>query len=184
MKAATVLVLAACGFATAKALAKRQLDITDLLDAYDAVASNLTSVAAPMGDDEPELSSTYDNTTTPARKRVDDPPGCTRITFNGPAVWVPDDTAQAFLAYQPFADAANNAPVPEGYHLVENFVNLHASCENPSYLTYTSSRLSSYDPNTCADICNEMARCVAFNICKIPAVSQKERVAHTPAFRF
>lgn len=57
------------------------------------------------------------------------------------------DTSDAFLAYQPFIDAANNAQTPQGYSLA--FQNKQASSQTTSYLGYTT--LSSYDPIACQE---------------------------------
>jgi hypothetical protein len=70
------------------------------------------------------------------------------------------DTAAAFLAYQPFHDAANDAAVPQGYSL--SFSNLEASSQTTSYLGYKT--LSSYDTIACASYCDQLDGCIAFNI--------------------
>jgi hypothetical protein len=76
------------------------------------------------------------------------------------------DTDTAFLAYAPFASAALDATDPPGYFLVEGFQNLQAAASDPSYITYVSSELTSYDPTACAALCTTMSGCNSFNICK------------------
>jgi hypothetical protein len=78
----------------------------------------------------------------------------------------PDDPAD-FLAYPPFTTAAENAVAPPGYFLAEGYQNLQASASDPSYLTYVSSQLTSYDPAACAALCTSIAGCVSFNICML-----------------
>lgn len=94
---------------------------------------------------------------------------CVTRTFNGPQVTDPADTPEAFLAYQPFHDAAQNAAhasnIPEGYALITGFVDLQASVKGGDYITYVSSKLTGYDLQTCADLCdNKIDGCLAFNI--------------------
>jgi hypothetical protein len=72
------------------------------------------------------------------------------------------DTAEAFLAMQEFADAANNAPVPAGY--VNKFKNLKGSNNAVAYLGYNT--LDTYDTQACADICTAKEGCSSFNICE------------------
>jgi hypothetical protein len=95
---------------------------------------------------------------------------CTSRTSNGPRVTNPADTPEAFTANAEFStnavNAAKAANVPAGYAAVPGYVNLKATPNNPHYLTYVSSRLSSYNPGQCAQICNEMSGCVSFLICK------------------
>ncbi|KAK3944152.1 hypothetical protein QBC46DRAFT_305904 [Diplogelasinospora grovesii] len=169
-------------------------------------AGSGSSDSADAGDAEPEEASTYDPTavaadiaaqianappaavtsdaanlvTSDTRKRdVRDAVVCTTRTFNGPQVTVPTDSPGAFQAYQPFADAANEAAeaenVPQGYAVVPGFVNLQATAKDPSYLTYVSSKLASYNPAQCAAICDAMSGCTAFNIYyeRVPLVVSK-----------
>lgn len=75
------------------------------------------------------------------------------------------DTVDAFLADTDFSTAATNAVAPPGYFLAEGYQNLQASASDPSYLTYVSSQLTSYDPAACSALCANMAGCVSFNIC-------------------
>jgi len=74
---------------------------------------------------------------------------------------IPDpDTAEAFLAYDAFADAANSAPVPSGYY--QTFKNLQAS--NSAYGYSGFSTLDTYDTAECASRCNNVDSCSGFNI--------------------
>jgi len=148
-----------------------------------------TALGPPVGDAVPELDSNFDPTSVaiaavaavtdaPAEttdtdigakvKRVAAPAACTTRSFNGPQVTTPADTPDAFQAYQPFADAAHAAAeaaaIPSGYALVPDFEDLNALAKDPSYLTYVSSRLTGYNPQQCADLCDAMDGCTAFNI--------------------
>ncbi|KAK3351749.1 hypothetical protein B0H65DRAFT_132905 [Neurospora tetraspora] len=107
-------------------------------------------------------------TVTNLLKRTDAPAtSCIVRTSNGPHVSSPD-TPEAFTSYADFATAATDATkaanVPSGYAVVPNFVNLKAVAKDKSYITYTSSKLSFYDPKKCAAICDTMAGCTSFNI--------------------
>jgi hypothetical protein len=73
------------------------------------------------------------------------------------------DTASAFLADSDFAAAASAAPVPSGY--TNTFTNLQASNNAYGYMGFTD--LSSYDSQQCADNCNAVTGCMAFNICTL-----------------
>jgi len=185
MKVTLALQSLLCGLALATPVQKRQdLD----LDAYEALAPAIVDVAPPVGDAAPQSTVTYNPTAvasvaaaavtqnpepasddsldivTVAKRDVT----CTTRTFNGPQVTTPADTPDAFVGYQPFADAANTAAeaanVPSGYAVVPGFVNLAATAQAPGYLTYVSSKLTSYNPSQCAAICETMAGCIAFNI--------------------
>ncbi|KAL0464983.1 hypothetical protein QR685DRAFT_539543 [Neurospora intermedia] len=99
--------------------------------------------------------------------RADSPAtSCIVRTFNGPKV--SPDIPEAFTSYADFATAATDAVkaanVPFGYAAVPNFVNLNAVAQDKSYITYTSSKLTSYDPKKCAAICDATAGCTSFNI--------------------
>lgn len=84
---------------------------------------------------------------------------------NGP-VTVPD-TPQDFSANSIYSNAALKAGTPNGYALA--FSNQPASAEDPSYLTYTTKGITTYDPSICASICTNEAGCSSFNICKYPS---------------
>jgi hypothetical protein len=84
---------------------------------------------------------------------------------------VSPDTPDAFLADPDFTTAATSAVAPPGYFLAEGYQNLQASASDPSYLTYVSSQLTSYDPAACATLCTNMAGCVSFNICMLCLLS-------------
>lgn len=79
----------------------------------------------------------------------------------GPTVNSPDDAA-TFLAYADFKTASLNAPTPNGY--TSSFKNAQASNNAFSYMGYRT--LPTYDTNLCAQKCNEIVGCNAFNICK------------------
>lgn len=105
----------------------------------------------------------------PVEKRA----ACETRTFNGPRVTIPADTPEAFLNYAPFhttaRSAAKAAAIPVGYALITGFIDLSASVKGGDYLTYTSSKLTGYDLQTCANLCDtKISGCVAFNICEIP----------------
>ncbi|KAK3327787.1 hypothetical protein B0T19DRAFT_173705 [Cercophora scortea] len=177
------------GLAAASPLHRRQeLDISDY---EDAVAAGADSAAvAPVGDAVPEEVVSYNpsvvasgivaaiTTVLPASATADAAGSvitanvkrnvvvCTTRTFNGPQVTAPADSDAAFLAYQGFTDAATDAAksanIPRGYAVVPGYVNLKASPQDPSYLTYVSSRLTFYDTTQCAALCDAMAGCTSF----------------------
>jgi hypothetical protein len=117
---------------------------------YNPTSAASVAVAAATGGSTPDL-----------QKR-------TACAANSPGNYatVSPDTVDAFLASSDFATQATSAVAPPGYFLSAGFQNLHASASNPSYLTYVSSSLTSYDPAKCATLCNNMAGCNSFNICK------------------
>ncbi|KAM0133594.1 hypothetical protein ACHAO1_006114 [Botrytis cinerea] len=80
----------------------------------------------------------------------------TIYTGTNPAADDPD----SFLAYQPFADAANSAATPPGF--TRSFVNLNASNNALKYMGFT--QLPTYDTKNCASKCSDIAGCNAFNI--------------------
>ncbi|KAJ8068397.1 hypothetical protein OCU04_003957 [Sclerotinia nivalis] len=72
----------------------------------------------------------------------------------------PADDPDSFVAYKPFADAANSALTPSGY--TRSFVNLHASNNALKYMGFT--QLPTYDTASCADKCSAITGCNAFNL--------------------
>ena len=62
-------------------------------------------------------------------------------------IFISPDTPDAFTSYQPFLDASNNAPVPQGY--TQAFQGLFGSSQTTSYLGFTT--LSSYDTVACQE---------------------------------
>jgi len=88
------------------------------------------------------------------------------ITIEPPVA--PDDSPNSFLNYAPFTSVATNAVAPPDYVLVPGFQNLQYSAQNPTYLTYISSGLTSYDVNQCAAKCDSILGCSSFNICTYP----------------
>lgn len=146
--------------------------VPQIVDTFD-VGAAAAGVASTVADTKP----------TEAQASADAPPevisvnllkrddapvsGCITRTFNGPAVRNPD-TPEAFTSNFGFAVSANEAVkaanVPAGYAAVPNFVNLQSIAQDKSYITYTSSRLSSYDPKQCAAICDTIAGCTSFNL--------------------
>lgn len=89
------------------------------------------------------------------------------------------DTPEAFLAYQPFADAANGAATPDGYTL--SFTNLQGSTTTTSYLGYTT--IDSYDTVTCAADCSAIDGCEAFNLYfeRDPSLDPNQEYCSNPA---
>ncbi|KAH8883685.1 hypothetical protein GQ53DRAFT_882058 [Thozetella sp. PMI_491] len=168
------------GLALANPVARRQeLDY----DAYESANAVASTVAPPIGDAAPQETASYNPAavesavvaniiSAPPSDATDAPAAvvgkraatsCTTRTINGPKVTQPADTPEAFLAYQPFTDAAMNAAVPAGYEATEGFVNIQATAQNKNYLTYTS-KITAYDPAQCAAVCDGMAGCNAFVI--------------------
>ncbi|KAI9650013.1 hypothetical protein NHQ30_000026 [Ciborinia camelliae] len=72
----------------------------------------------------------------------------------------PPDDPDSFLAYKPFADAANRALTPPGY--TKYFSNLKASNEALKYMGFTN--LPTYDTALCASKCTAINGCNAINI--------------------
>jgi hypothetical protein len=112
------------------------------------------------------------------------PVDCETRTYNGPRVTTPADTPEAFLGYAPFHTTARNAAkaanIPNGYALIPGFIDLSASVMGGDYITYTSSKLASYDLQTCADLCNNrITGCLAFNICKYILAHREPRDLYT-----
>jgi hypothetical protein len=177
-------------FATPIAEPQQPSDIDDILDAYDAIP-DVADAAAPFGD--PSTSSVTYNPTVVASaissmvatatgavitsyptdisardislvKRGScqpEPPG------NYPNVPAPD-TASNFLDFSPILALAENATTPADYALAPGFINLEAAAQSPTYMTYISSDLTSYDPAVCAAACDSILGCISFNICKCP----------------
>jgi hypothetical protein len=160
------------------------------VEEYEAVADVASATGAPVGDAAPQTSAVYDPTSAasvvvqavtspvPSASAIFDiitlkkrDIVCTTRVYNGPQVTSPSDSPAAFQVYQPFIDAAVNAAksanVPAGYAVVPEFMALNAAAKDASYLTYVSSRLSGYDVDQCASLCNTMSGCTAFNICKL-----------------
>jgi hypothetical protein len=70
------------------------------------------------------------------------------------------DTTDAFLAYQPFHDSAQNADIPTGY--ISTFADKNAAVNANTYLGLTT--LQTYDVAGCASLCDAKDLCTAFNI--------------------
>lgn len=169
MKTSTAFSLALLGFATASPVALPQ-DID--FDSYDAipVAEDLSAPIypvtstvsyAPSSAASAAVADATDSSSSSFSKRG----SClAESAGNGPSV--SPDTDTAFLAYPAFATAAKSATPPPGYFLAVGFQNLQASASGPSYLTYISSPLTSYDPAQCATVCNGISGCTSFNICE------------------
>ncbi|KAH6644697.1 hypothetical protein C7974DRAFT_26420 [Boeremia exigua] len=114
---------------------------------YDASSATSSIAAAAAAGSPPTILKRQDNSTCTPRARGAGP--------------VPSpDTSMSFLAYQPFTDAAKNAPVPANYTAA--FTNLHASTTAKSYLGVVE--LSSYDPANCTARCDEQTGCTAVNL--------------------
>jgi hypothetical protein len=186
MKSALVVLSVFCGLA----VADTELDFA--ISSYQDVPV-IPDIAAPAGDGTTQMTSVnitqiasdvvdavYSNTSVitatsivvanvvQKRQAVI----CTTRSTNAQQVTVPTDSPDAFQSYAPFAAAASAAAqpanIPSGYASVPDFVNLLASAKNSQYLTYTTQGLAAgYNPQVCADKCNSLQGCVAFNICKL-----------------
>jgi hypothetical protein len=171
MKTSAAFSLALLGFATASPVALPQ-DID--FDSYESIPVS-PDLSAPVGAIAPAVVSSYNPSVAAsaavagATAAVDadltkrgsclaEPAG------NGPSV--SPDTDTAFLADPAFSSAALSATAPPGYFLAVGFQNLQASASDPSYLTYISDPLTSYNPAQCASACNAISGCTSFNICK------------------
>ena len=174
------------GLAIAGPVKRQELDLDD----YEVVATAVSAAAAPVGDVVPQTTEAYNPTsvagaivaqvTEAAPSAITDSPKivtiakraavCTTRVANGPQVSIPSDTPEAFQANPEFSQKAKAAAeaenVPAGYASVPDFVDLKATAKNPSYLTYVSSKLVGYNPAQCAQLCDGMKGCNAFNICK------------------
>ncbi|KAK0636225.1 hypothetical protein B0T17DRAFT_503701 [Bombardia bombarda] len=178
------------GLAAASPLAVNKRQDLPIEDYGAAVAAGAdSSDGPPVGDAVPESAATYDPTSVAAdivaqvsdaapadatsaelisadiKKRV---AVCTTRTFNGPQVTAPADTPEAFQANTAFSDAAvagaSAASVPAGYAVVPGYENLKAAAQDPSYLTYVSSKLTSYSPAQCGALCDALSGCSSFTI--------------------
>ncbi|KAL8735393.1 MAG: hypothetical protein Q9166_000938 [cf. Caloplaca sp. 2 TL-2023] len=90
------------------------------------------------------------------------------------------DSDTAFLAFQTFADTANNAPTPQGYQL--SFANKQASVQANSYMgLYT---FKTYDTIKCQQLCDAANLCTAFNIYfeRDPTLAPAEACPNPAAF--
>ncbi|RAL67843.1 hypothetical protein DID88_008569 [Monilinia fructigena] len=97
-------------------------------------------------------------------KRSTCPSTCAVLSAgNGPSVNNPD-TASAFEADKNLANAALKAATPADYVLVDGFQNVDSAAQSATYLTYVSDSVTSYDPAICANACNAIQGCIAFNI--------------------
>ena len=138
----------------------------------DAVAADITAavIDTPPAEAEASADAAPEVITVNLKRstNVARADSCITRTFNGPAVREPSDTPEAFTSFPAFSEAAQNsikaANVPAGYAAVPNFVDLKVLAQDPSYITYTSSRLTAYDPKQCAAICDKTAGCTAFNM--------------------
>lgn len=73
---------------------------------------------------------------------------------------VTPDTVVGFESYGPFREDALSAATPENYQ--SQFANLNASVSSNDYLTMHV--LRTYNPSLCAQRCNTIQGCAAFNI--------------------
>jgi hypothetical protein len=85
---------------------------------------------------------------------------------NGPPIQTPDDSVASFYASSTISNAALGAIEPQGYVLADGYLNLNASAQSSTYLTYTTVDITSYDPSICSAKCDNITGCVSFNICK------------------
>ncbi|KAE8446099.1 hypothetical protein EG329_012470 [Mollisiaceae sp. DMI_Dod_QoI] len=175
MKTSTAFSLVLLGFAAASPVALPQ-DID--FDSYDSIPI-APDLSAPVGVVEPAVLSYSPSSAASAavagataatdadltkRQESLEKRGSCQPEAAGNYPTVSPDSDVAFLTNPDFAAAANSATAPPGYFLAVGFQNLQASASNPSYLTYISSPLSSYDPAQCAAKCNSITGCSSFNI--------------------
>ncbi|KUJ19895.1 uncharacterized protein LY89DRAFT_682731 [Mollisia scopiformis] len=177
MKTSAVLSLALLGLATASPVALPQ-DID--FDSYDSIpvavdkSAPVNPVVAPAAvsyDPSAAITSAVSAATAAVDADLNkreihlvEKRGSCNASPAGNAPAVSPDTDIAFLTNPDFATAANGATPPPGYFLAVGYQNLAASASSPSYLTYISDPLTSYDPAQCATACNAMTGCVSFNI--------------------
>ncbi|KAI0397632.1 hypothetical protein F5Y17DRAFT_318901 [Xylariaceae sp. FL0594] len=172
MKATTVLLSTAASLVGATPLEPRQvldfavldaapdpptysvpLEATPFTVAYDLPSATQAAINAPLFTQATVSKRDLEMLTA----RTSD--ACSPLAAGAGPIPAPD-TAEAFLAYGSFADAANSAPVPSGYH--QTFQNLQAS--NNAYGYSGFSTLDTYDTAECARRCNNVNSCSAFNI--------------------
>lgn len=93
---------------------------------------------------------------------------------NGPTVNTPDDSVASWYANSDISNDAVTAVAPAGYVLADGYLNLTAAVSSPTYLTYTTDGITSYDPSVCAPKCDAISGCVSFNMCKFisPAIQK------------
>ncbi|KAF2683783.1 hypothetical protein K458DRAFT_487868 [Lentithecium fluviatile CBS 122367] len=106
-------------------------------------------------------------------------PDCTPITPGTAPISDPDSVA-AFNTDPQYSEIANNATTPAGYKAV--FTDISAAYENKdSYLTYY--KLSKYNVQSCANLCNDTGNCKSFNIyvLRIPTQQPGEACPDPPA---
>ncbi|KAI1124305.1 hypothetical protein F5Y10DRAFT_31946 [Nemania abortiva] len=168
MKSRTLILNSLVSLAGASPLQPRQLLDFALLDAapepsvhtisigeqphtvqYDLPAATQAAVADPLPVEAV--------TKRDLAARTDD--SCTSLPAGAGPIPSPD-TADSFLAYSVFSNAAKNAPVPTGYF--QTFENLQASNSAYGYSGYST--LESYDTQECARRCNNVDSCLGFNI--------------------
>lgn len=133
-------------------------DFNTIIASYQDAAANLLPASAPWGPDN----STNVVSSAVAAKRSE-PTACINQVGNGPHV--SPDTDSAFLSNAAFSAAATAAAVkpPARFSVVPHWIDLTGSNgDNSGYLTYVSSQLSSYNPDQCAQLCDDMTNCVSF----------------------
>jgi hypothetical protein len=126
---------------------------------YDPTAAAATAIAAATGGANPDLSKRN-------QKRV----ACALNTA-GNYPTISPDTPEGFLASPNLAAIANAAVAPPGYFLSTGYKNLQASASSPSYKTYVSSPLTSYDTVKCGQFCTDIPGCNSFNICMYSSIN-------------
>ncbi|EME45351.1 hypothetical protein DOTSEDRAFT_128803 [Dothistroma septosporum NZE10] len=97
-------------------------------------------------------------TSAPSNSKVKRGDCSSQPAGSGPQV--KPDTPEAFENYPYFHALANSQSPPFPY--IEKFRDLNGSTQQNSYLTYYV--LKSYDVNQCANLCNNVDLCTAFNI--------------------
>jgi len=126
------------------------LAAVSLLSAVIAQAAPTTTVAPSSA-----------TTTTASTATASDVNSACAVQPTGVSVRPSTDTAAAFTKYTGFHGAAVSAASPSGYLISFASAN-KAVAQSDSYMTYYL--LNSYDPQTCANYCDNSYGCTSFNI--------------------
>ncbi|KAI0523881.1 hypothetical protein F5B22DRAFT_659634 [Xylaria bambusicola] len=120
--------------------------------AIAAVVADVVSDPLPQATDLPDLPAIVEKRDLVKR-------ACQAQTQgNGP---IPeDDSAEGFLAFSAFKEAAESAKTPNGYAL--NYRNLNSSSNAYGYMGFAL--MDSYDTESCASQCTSIYGCHSFNI--------------------
>ncbi|SMQ48162.1 unnamed protein product [Zymoseptoria tritici ST99CH_3D7] len=116
----------------------------------------------PYPQPQPPQPTTTTSKDAPAPTSTTPPPQDNKCNAQpvGAGPQVQPDTAEAFVAYPAFSQAANSAVTPSGYNL--KFQNLKAAYQGNNYLTYKD--LTSYSPSECGAFCDSTKGCYSFDI--------------------